>query len=444
LLLVSLLPAYSHLLPTDSHQLAIESYREKAQKSFFNKQQGKCMCKYNKSLNNPAITASTGSTSTTTFTNSTSSTGKSLIAELCLNQTTPNLILEYPNDADAHFYEIRMAMAPWMQHTSHKMHHAAGYAGPWIENRWISHFESLYDDSNGNTTNNHSTDNDCYCLTDIFDPFVPLLLPWVDHWVRNSMRYPPGFLDALTSVLRPTVPYITVSQNDEGITGYHEFNMTEYPNILVLSAGGYGHVPIPLFKQEEKTATTKTSTQNRKFSFSYVGSLQHSPRHLRETMHAQLSNLTSTIKVNTSTTLNFYKYYYGERWRKVMQESKFSLVPRGYGRTAYHLMETLQMGLIPLYVYSDVPWIPYVNLYKDLGFMVSYRGGRSVGLVALVQELHGLSMEHVQKREERIRSYLKSHFTVSGVLSQLQNFMLGTNQNNDLVCQRLPRSVRDK
>lgn len=127
-----------------------------------------------------------------------------------------------------------------------------------------------------------------------------------------------------------------------------------------------------------------------------------------------------------------------------MQESKFSLVPRGYGRTAYHLMETLQMGLIPLYVYSDVPWIPYVNLYKDLGFMVSYRGGRSVGLVALVQELHGLSMEHVQKREERIRSYLKSHFTVSGVLSQLQNFMLGTNQNNDLVCQRLPRSVRDK
>ena len=37
-------------------------------------------------------------------------------------------------------------------------------------------------------------------------------------------------------------------------------------------------------------------------------------------------------------------------WRAVMAASRASLAPRGFGRTSYHLMETLQMGLLPVYV----------------------------------------------------------------------------------------------
>ena len=52
-------------------------------------------------------------------------------------------------------------------------------------------------------------------------------------------------------MLRPDVPYITVNQNDEGMTGKCELLMQDIPNVLVLSAGGYGHVPIPLFIRPE-------------------------------------------------------------------------------------------------------------------------------------------------------------------------------------------------
>jgi hypothetical protein len=56
-----------------------------------------------------------------------------------------------------------------------------------------------------------------------------------------------------------------------------------------------------------------------------------------------------------------------------MADSQSSLVPRGFGRTAYHLMETLQMGLVPIYVYDDTPWVPYADLFQDLGYVTQVK-----------------------------------------------------------------------
>ena len=67
----------------------------------------------------------------------------------------------------------------------------------------------------------------------------------------GKLVHPPKLFRALRRVLRPDVPYITVNQNDEGMTGKCELLMQDIPNVLVLSAGGYGHVPIPLFIRPE-------------------------------------------------------------------------------------------------------------------------------------------------------------------------------------------------
>lgn len=108
----------------------------------------------------------------------------------CLHQTTPNLVLEYPPDADAHMNEIRMALAPWAQHGAHRMHSAAGHGGPWIENHWISRFEGAYDGS-----------GDDVCLQDLFGPYVPIFMPWVDGLIGppNENYYPDGLIDTLKS-----------------------------------------------------------------------------------------------------------------------------------------------------------------------------------------------------------------------------------------------------
>jgi len=335
------------------------------------------------------------------------------VALNCLRKTDSTLQLEYPRDAESHFNEIRRLLFSWSQHEGHKMHSAAGYSGPWIENHWISTFETLYDESDS-------------CLSDHFGPFVPIFIPWVDIWVNSGFRYPPSLVRALSSVLRPNVPYITVSQNDDGLTGKNEILMSSIPNVLVLSAGGYGHVPIPLFKQEESIKNNKLPNK-RSFDVSYVGTLAHAPQSLREKMDSGLAKL-SYLK---------YTYYKGADWRQIMADSRFSLAPRGYGRTSYHLVEILQSGLIPIHVYSDIPWVLYANVYQEIGFTSHFTNGTS----ELAASLKNMTTEEIMRREKRIVELRESHFSVKGVMDQIQRFML--DQENDLQCQKLPDSARD-
>jgi hypothetical protein len=353
----------------------------------------------------------------------------------CLHRTTPNLPLQYPIDAEEHYNEIRWKMARWAQHSQHEYHKGAGYSGPWIENEFIAHFESLWEEQMGQ--------NDTTCLPDYFGPFIPLFIPWTDHWIHAKSRYPDGFLEDLRSVLRPEVPYITVSQNDQGLRGYgHKFPMSSVPNILVLSAGGYGHVPIPLFKQEEPP-NNHIPVRERSIDVSYVGSLTNAPYNARRLLHEQLMAWPNATASNDSVWKPFhsisYHYYYGDDWRKVMSHSRYSLVPRGYGRTAYHLMETLQMGLVPIYVYldHDIPWVPYEDLFSKFGYVTTFDKA-----AALLETLQQTSWTELQRREERILSLRQSHFSVPGILNHIGRFMKGI--ENDLRCRALPPTTTGK
>jgi hypothetical protein len=338
----------------------------------------------------------------------------------CLQRSTSSLVLEYPDDADEHFNEIRIALSPWAQHSAHKIHRAKGYNGPWIENRWISHFETLYDQNDDNNT----------CLSDLFGPFIPIFLPWVDHWKSSRSRYPEGLLDTLRSVLRPSVPYVTVSQNDEGLAGRNEFDTKSIPNLFVFSAGGYGHVPIPLLKQDEPHHNG-VPVHDRTIDVSYVGSLKNAPYGMRRKMHEYM------LTRNSSTFT--YEYYYGNDWRQVMRNSRFSLVPRGFGRSAYHIVEVIQMGLVPIYVYldNDVSWVPYVELFNSIGYSTDLRS-----LEGLASQLQNATTGEIQQRERQIETIRTSHFSFEGTLDQIGKYMKG--EKNDLRCQQLPLSVTGK
>ena len=236
----------------------------------------------------------------------------------CLRQTKPNLPnLTYPDDAYEHFLHIHEGLKQWTQGPSHKPHEAANYEGPWIENRWITHFQKQLESKNNN-------------LQDVFGPYIPILIPWTDVWlVDMRMRYPSDLPTALMNLLREDVMYITVSQNDDGFVGrcLEMEHIQERFHITILSAGGYGHVPIPLLKQPEKI-NNMIPIGERKHLISYVGSKNNAPYAMRKKMVAQK---------------NHY-YYYGEDWRQVMAESKFSLSPRGYGRTSVSLSQQHYSG----------------------------------------------------------------------------------------------------
>lgn len=146
---------------------------------------------------------------------------------------------------------------------------ANGFSGPWTENCWISEGMARYHNRPQGAT-----------LQDIFGPAVPIFLPWDDWWCagqiwprRKAHVYPKGFVSAVLAVLRPNVPYVTVSMSGMGLSGQLSdgLPMHRIPNMLVFSSGGYGHVPIPLL-QRERSSIQHVPFAERQFFASFVGS----------------------------------------------------------------------------------------------------------------------------------------------------------------------------
>lgn len=275
------------------------------------------------------------------------------------------------------------------------------YCGPWIENHWIDYF-------------NATAFNSSLHLSETFGPYIPLLVPWVDIWFLGGSRpkFPRGFVERLESVLRPDVMYITVSQNDDGLA--QKDGLPKLENVLVLSAGGIGHVPIPLLKQEEPLLEHDIRMKDRKWLLSYAGTLTNGP--VRRKMHDYLK----------TTGNETYMYYVGKGWRDVMKNSCVSLSPRGTGRTAYRLMEILQSGFIPFYVYDDLPWIPYPKIFAKLGFSTTVEG-----LPKLYAVLQNMTTEELEQREATVESFRQSHFSISSIMNQIELFM---KNGGDLEC----------
>ena len=136
-----------------------------------------------------------------------------------------------------------------------------------------------------------------------------------------------------------------------------------------------------------------------------------------------------------------YRYFYGSEWRDLMCNSVFTMCPRGFGRTSFHLMETLQMGLVPIHLYSDIPWIPYADLLLNPDDPVVFASSFA-DFPNLIDKLLHMSPTAIAKIEERILSLRESHFLPAGIMKQFGAFLKG--DDHDLVCQKLPATPTNK
>ncbi len=143
------------------------------------------------------------------------------------------------------------------------------------------------------------------------------------------------------------IQYFTVVQFDDGI-------FQKLPeNTIVFSAGGGGHVKLPLLYED----TTKELESYQKIPFekkdifcSFVGNLTHSVR--KEIVSKFENNNKFVIRcANGLMPTDVFK--------NITSRSKFCLAPRGYGRSSFRFWEAYQLGSIPIYVYDDIDWLPY-------------------------------------------------------------------------------------
>eukprot|EP00668_Euglena_longa_P031672 GGOE01040914.1.p1 GENE.GGOE01040914.1~~GGOE01040914.1.p1 ORF type:complete len:399 (-),score=81.55 GGOE01040914.1:245-1441(-) len=332
----------------------------------------------------------------------------------CLRRSNASVRLKYPANAEIHFREVHDALALWTRNRPRPFT-TRKYSGPRLENLWVAEGWHLYD-ARRSAGSNQS-------LTTAFGPFIPLLVNWVDVWNGNGKRYPPAFLPTLRRALRRDVPYVTVSTDTHGIAGQCEFNVAEeFPNLLVLSAGGYGHIPIPLLQQLQRP-NNNLPVGKRKYFTAFLGAMDHGS--VRPAMAEVVAKVGKQMHAVTAVHNKM------PVWRSVFRESRTLLCPRGFGRTSYRLFEVLQMQQIPIYVYSDVPWLPFGELMRQMVYITQLRTLRS-----LLHRLHRLSSATLAAQEALIARHRLSHFTMPGVLRQILSFLAGS--KHDLHCERLP------
>jgi len=326
-----------------------------------------------------------------------------------------NLSMRYPADGVEHYQRVHKALKQYIEGVP--MHSAAGYDGPWIENRWILQF----------SVEATRTIKETGDLKVVFGPYIPLFIPWVDLWLNANptpFQYPRGFVNALKDVLDPNTLYVTVSQSALGIRA-NEVSPGGIQNILVFSAGGNGHVPIPLLKSVVPTCP-RTNIYVRRYFLSFAGSLENGA-YIRHKMKDIAQNFTKGSALFVGQTSD---------WLNKTCETVFTLSPRGTGRTSYRLFETIQAGRIPIYIYTEPPWVPYRDMLQQYIWLA-----RVEVLETVLQEVRRISDKQVRLIEEHFRRTRDTHFTYEGVLQQISMFLTHGEISSDLRCEIHPNST---
>lgn len=213
-----------------------------------------------------------------------------------------NHTFSFPDDAQAHFEQVKKALARFA--TTAHMHTYRHYSGPWIENIFISHFQKA-------------------TLKDLHG-IIPLFVPWVDNQRTGDQLWQEIF-KTLKAVLRPDVIYLAVSQGDIGLAKIGEY----FPNVLVLSGGGFGHVPVPLIKGLLPYNAITQWPPHWDQEIGFFGNLHQATRPI----------MFDTIRAAADKAHMTHKIAFGPTWMDMMAKSKFNLAPRGFGRSSFRFAE---------------------------------------------------------------------------------------------------------
>lgn len=179
----------------------------------------------------------------------------------------------------------------------------------------------------------------------MIDKYIPV------YWTENQISTcDSDKCQKLIDSLQKDTTYFTIVQHDDGIT------MVKMHNTIVFGMGGVGNIPLPLTYENSELFETYKNTPKTIFC-SFIGSITHPCR--KELCYAIIDKPNVFIKVQNWT--NTVSETAQKLFIDITSNSRFTLSPRGYGKTSFRMYEALKLGSIPVYVYDD-PWLPYTEI----------------------------------------------------------------------------------
>jgi hypothetical protein len=104
---------------------------------------------------------------------------------------------------------------------------------------------------------------------------------------------------------------------------------------------------------------------------------------------------------------------------------------------SHNFTEVVQIGRVPVYLYDDVPWLPYEG--TNISLSTFGYSGRMGNLMQLAKQLKSVDEKEYQEKLRRVKE-VRTHYTYKGLIQQLEKFFsnpLGSS-GGDLRCTRVP------
>lgn len=248
---------------------------------------------------------------------------------------------------------------------------------------------------------NYFTENniDTKCI------YLPIL--WTNFYIsRDYGNSNMDDLQACLDSLNRNKKYFTIIQYDDGI-----LQNIDNLDITVFGSGGGGNkvlpeknlgYPIPLICQPNPDID---KNRDRDILCSFVGVIKG--RHnIRENIQSLYGDSKDFF---ISESLGYNKF------KDVLERSKFSLCPRGYGATSFRICEALQHGSIPIYIY-DKDWTPWYDKFdfNDIGIKIPYNRVDSISSI-----VYNKTDEEVIRYVENGKKMYKEFFDFNGCASKI-------------------------
>lgn len=155
--------------------------------------------------------------------------------------------------------------------------------------------------------------------------------------------------------------YFCIVQYDDGI-------LLDLPlNTIVYCGGNVGDHPLPLIYEDRDNTLINYQLRNKsekKFLCSFVGNITHNNQgpNVRQIMFDKLKSKKDFRLINSGGWTNSIGEKLQDKFMKTTTLSKFSLAPRGYGRSSFRFFECFLLGSIPIYIWNDENWLPFQNV----------------------------------------------------------------------------------
>ena len=218
--------------------------------------------------------------------------------------------------------------------------------------------------------------------------------------------------------------YFTIIQHDDG-------SMLRLPPNTVVYGACNGNIPLPLIYEDKEdrlvNRRNKTPKTFREKSIlcSFVGTTTHN---IRRECIKKLQNKPGfefVVREGWSSNVNTDLQ---EKFIELTLNSKFALAPRGYGRSSFRFFEIFKLGSIPIYVWDDIEWLPYLDIVDYNKFCISIHSSEIDELPSILGKITEERYERMWQEYEKIKNIFELDFICKYITDPVN--VSGLNLNN--------------